>query len=276
MQVHHLNCGTLHPIGGRWLRLASQPRLAEPHMVCHCLLIETGEGLVLVDTGLGTADVEHAVERLQRPFVAAMRPRLAREETALAQVEARGFAAGDVRHIVLTHLDLDHAGGLSDFPRAKVHVLADEHAAAQARSHFKERDRYRPMQWSHDPDWALYRPAGDNWFGFECVRELEGLPPEILMVPLTGHTRGHAAVAVDGGEGWLLHAGDAYFHTDEVMPTAPACPLALRLFQRTVAIDNRARLDNQARLRELAADHGAELRMFCAHDPDEFQRHRGG
>ncbi|MFD0510570.1 MBL fold metallo-hydrolase [Streptomyces aureus] len=30
-----------------------------------------------------------------------------------------GYAVDDVRHIVLTHLDLDHAGGLPDFPRAR-------------------------------------------------------------------------------------------------------------------------------------------------------------
>ena len=32
--------------------------------------------------------------------------------------------------------------------------------------------------------------------GFDGVRQLEGLPPEILMVPMPGHTWGHAGVAV--------------------------------------------------------------------------------
>src|SRR3546814_2886084 len=58
---------------------------------------------------------------------------------------------------------------------------------------------------------------GERWFGFEAVRDLDGLPPEILLVPLPGHTWGHSGVAVqeDGG-GWLLHAGDAYFYRGEV------------------------------------------------------------
>ncbi len=33
-----------------------------------------------------------------------------------------GYSINDVRHIILTHLDLDHAGGLHDFPNAAVHV----------------------------------------------------------------------------------------------------------------------------------------------------------
>jgi glyoxylase-like metal-dependent hydrolase (beta-lactamase superfamily II) len=51
--------------------------------------------------------------------------------------------------------------------------------------------------------------------GFEAVRDLDGLPPEILLVPLAGHTWGHSAVAIDTGDGWLLHAGDAYFFRGE-------------------------------------------------------------
>ncbi|MCT9113339.1 MBL fold metallo-hydrolase [Streptomyces mirabilis] len=37
-----------------------------------------------------------------------------------------GFDRTDVRHIVLTHFDADHIGGLSDFPHAQVHVTAAE------------------------------------------------------------------------------------------------------------------------------------------------------
>ena len=39
-----------------------------------------------------------------------------------------------------------------------------------------------------------------------------------------------------------------------------------------MAADNSARVANQARLRELARDHGDEVRLFCAHDPVELER----
>jgi hypothetical protein len=37
-------------------------------------------------------------------------------------------------------------------------------------------------------------------------------------------------------------------------------------------MDNASRLANQARLRDLARDHGGDVRLFCAHDPKEFER----
>jgi glyoxylase-like metal-dependent hydrolase (beta-lactamase superfamily II) len=89
-----------------------------------------------------------------------------------------------------------------------------------------------------------------------------------------GHSAGHAAVAVKSGEEWLLHCGDAYFHRGEVDPSAPTCPPGLRFFQWLVAHDRKARLENQARLRELATA-GEGMRLFCAHDPHELARLRG-
>ncbi len=271
MFVHHLNCGSMHPAGGPLLRSSDAPTNLPP-MVCHCLLIETAQGLLLIDTGLGTADIGDAKQRLGLPFVSMVRPRLVLDETALHQVRTLGYDPEDVRHILLTHLDLDHAGGISDFPKAKVYVLAAEHDAAQARDHWKERDRYKSAQWHHNPDWALYEPNGENWFGFDCVRQLDGLPPEILMVPLAGHTRGHAAIAVDTGHGWLLHTGDTYFHHGELSSHGPRCPVALRLFQTLLSVDNEQRLNNQERLRTLAAEHHAEVNIFSAHDPWEYQQ----
>lgn len=239
-------------------------------MVCHCLLIETNDGLVLVDTGLGTADVERPKERLPTFFLRLTGPRLSRAETALAQIEQLGFSAGDVRHIVPTHLDVDHAGGLGDFPAARVHVYEPEHAAAMARKSFAERRRYVPAHWSHEPDWVLHRTDGERWFDFQAVQALEGGEDDVLLVPLVGHTRGHCGVAVRRENGWLLHCGDAYFYHAEKDAEHPRCSVGLRLFQAAVQIDGKARKHNQRRLRELARRHGDEVTLFCAHDPREF------
>jgi glyoxylase-like metal-dependent hydrolase (beta-lactamase superfamily II) len=239
-------------------------------MVCHCLLIEHEDGLVLVDTGLGTADIADPVGRLGGGFVKVTRPRLSQDETALAQIEALGFRRADVRHIVPTHLDLDHAGGLSDFPDATVHVFAREHAAATARSTVRERERYRAAQLAHGPKWQLHETSGEQWLGFESVRALTGSDGDVLLVPLVGHTRGHCGVAVRTPEGWLLHAGDAYFSHREMDPEAPSCPPGLAAFQRLVAIDDRARRANQRRLRALAKEHRGDVTVFCAHAPVEY------
>ena len=208
--------------------------------------------------------------RLPRAFRLLTGLRLEPDATALAQVRRLGYAADDVRHIFLTHLDLDHAGGLSDFPRARVHLDALEVEAALAPRTLNEKARYLAKQWSHEPLWVRHRPRGERWFGFECVRDVPGMPPELLIVPLHGHTRGHAGVAVRTDSGWLLHAGDAYFYHGQLEPR-PRQRLGTTLLERYDDMDRRARVDNQARLRKLRADHG-EVRVFCAHDPSEYDR----
>jgi glyoxylase-like metal-dependent hydrolase (beta-lactamase superfamily II) len=55
-----------------------------------------------------------------------------------------GYQPQDVRHIVLTHLDLDHVGGLRDFPHAEVHVYAEELDNATAQATTMDRGRFRP------------------------------------------------------------------------------------------------------------------------------------
>jgi glyoxylase-like metal-dependent hydrolase (beta-lactamase superfamily II) len=271
MRVHHLNCATMCAFGGRLLS-GEGGYLERARLVCHCLLVETDGGLVLVDTGLGLGDCADAAGRLGGPFVRVTGPRLDPEETAARQVERLGFRRSDVRHIVVTHLDLDHAGGLGDFPDARVHVHEPELDAALARATLPEKNRYRPAQWAHGAKWQRYRAGGERWNGFECVRDLEGLPPEVLLVPLVGHTRGHAGVAVKDDRGWLLHAGDAYFFHGEMHPTAPWCTPGLAFFQRLVAIDDRARRRNRDRLQALARDADAAVRIVSAHDPSELAR----
>lgn len=273
MRIHHLSCGTMCPFGGRWVN-GTEPVWRPGHIVCHVLLVETERsGLVLVDTGMGLADIADPARRLGRFFLAATRPVLRDSETAVRQVEALGFSRDDVRHIVLTHMDVDHAGGLADFPRATVHVLAAEHAAATG-PRMADRLRYRPIQWAHAPKFETYEPTGERWKGFACVRELRGLPPEMLLVPLTGHSRGHAGVAIDAGARWLLHAGDAYFYAGQMNPERPFCTPLLALFQDRVASDRRAMRANQERLRELARDH-EDVHVFSAHDPSELEALRG-
>ena len=112
-----------------------------------------------------------------------------------------------MRHVVQTHLDLDHVGGLSDFPWASVHVHDVELRAAFARRGVRGRGRYRPLMWAHQPKWETYRHVGwSPGSGFEAVRYRRGLPPEILFLPLFGHTHGHCGVAVQTTDGWLLDA----------------------------------------------------------------------
>lgn len=268
MKIHHFSAGTFCPLGGRFMG-GSGGVLQRAQLVCHCLLIETdAHGLVLVDAGLGTADLADPQPRLGAGFLLSTAPKLDPRETALAFVERQGFRAEDVRHVLLTHMDLDHAGGIADFPTASVHLLADEHGAAMARHTLVERNRYRPCQWEHQPQFVLHGASGEPWRGFSCVRALPGLPPELLMIPLAGHTLGHACIAVEHGARTLVHAGDAYFHRAAVREDDSAIPRGIALYEKLVAMEPSRLIDNHRRLRELSR--AEDIEVFCAHDPVEL------
>jgi len=268
MNIHHLNCGTLCPAGGRLI--SGEGGLTGAELVCHCLLIETADSLVLIDTGFGTGDAAHPRRSLGTAFVVGLqaKPRLA--DTAIERIRGLGHDPADVRHIACTHLDLDHAGGLPDFPDAEVHAFTPEQRAATNPS-LRERLRYPAAHIEHGPKWVTHDVDGDRWMGFESIRVLPGVEPEILLIPLVGHSRGHTGVAVRDGDRWLLHCGDAYFHHGQ-MERPAHCPPALALFQRAMAMDGGARAHNLERLQDLARDHGDEVALFCSHDPVELAR----
>jgi glyoxylase-like metal-dependent hydrolase (beta-lactamase superfamily II) len=274
MRIHHLNCGTMCPPFAALINdpapSSARSLFSRGRMVCHCWLVEGREGLILVDTGLGTQDVAQPRQRLGAQFIGMTSPLCRHEETALAQVKALGFRPEDVRFVLPTHLDVDHAGGLADFPQAEVHLLRREHSAAMQRTTMRERSRYRPVHFAHTPDWRLHDPTGERWFGFESVRPLPGSGDDVLLIPLYGHTRGHAGIAVRSGSGWLLHAGDAYFHHAAIHDTGARVPPGLRLFETLVETERPERLRNRERLRELVKQHSNEVRVVCAHDPSEL------
>src|SRR2546427_682387 len=96
---------------------------------------------------------------------------------------------------------------------ARAAVFRNEHDAGVTHKIAAPKGRYVTDQWKHGPDWAFYGEGGEDWFGFKGVRALGDHEPNILMIPLPGHTLGHCGIAVRGKDKWLLHAGDSYlFH----------------------------------------------------------------
>ena len=212
MKVHHFNCGTM--------------RLPNAPLVGHVLLVETDNGLVLVDTGYGLKDILEPAKRIG-PARYFLRPSLEREEPAIRQMERLGLQPRDVRHIILTHFDSDHVGGLADFPHAEVNLTSAEAFGARHPQILLERQRYRPAPRDHNPRLVEHTPAeGEVWGGFTAAKELSHIAPGIVLIALPGHTRGHAAVAVDAGDHWILHTGDAFYHlgqVDQVHACLSAC-----------------------------------------------------
>lgn len=268
MKIHHLNCGTMCPVSqaafspkGSWLKPGQS--------VCHCLLLETEAGLVLVDTGLGREQVRRKAISPLLDWLSP--PRYDMNETAYEQIRALGLDPADVRHILVTHLDLDHVGALADFPQARVHLHRWEYRSMKQSAGPIEHLRYNQALWRHEVKWQTYEPLGEKWYGFEAVRPLVGLPEDILLIPLTGHSRGHSGIALKTDRGWLLHCGDAYFDPRQLNVPLPQCAPGLLTLQLLESANHLQWGYNLFRLGQLRARH-QEIRLFCSHDAAEFAR----
>ena len=55
----------------------------------------------------------------------------------------------------------------------------------------------------------------------------------------------------------------------------PSCPMGPRLMQSVLEMKRPERRNNQERLRELVRTRSGQVRVFCAHDEEEFKRLTG-
>lgn len=252
--VEDLNAG--------WLHAPPNPRAC-----CHCLLLRDPCGTALVDAGIGLEDARDPAARVGRVAMDQAGFQFNPADTARRQLEARGIDSASVGHIIMTHLDPDHAGGLSDFPEASVHVSTEEWLAANSGD-----PRYRPIQFDRNGRVVTHAATADRWFGIPARRLNIGFASTIFLVPLFGHTAGHCGVAIEDERGWTLHVGDAYYLRAELTdPDHPVTALA-----SAMAFDDAERINSLNLLRRLARDAGAKLRLTGYHDTQELPRRCGG
>lgn len=246
--IRHINCGTLQVP-------------PNPKAICHCLLLEDENGLTLIDTGIGLQDVLNPLRRLGREIIGAAGFLFNESDTALRQIEKLGLRPADVKHIVLTHADPDHTGGLADFPLAQVHLSEEERAAALGGN-----PRYVPAHFAHGVRWQTHPRSADRWFGLDARPLGLGFASEVLLIPLFGHTLGHCGVAVRQGNRWTLHVGDAYYL--KVETETDDHPVSRLTTMR--ADDNARRIASLGEIKRLIRDHGDEIDLFGYHDSAEF------
>ncbi len=263
MKVHLMNCATMR----------SGP------MVAACLLIETNQGLVLVDTALGQWCHNHPIKTYGIPFMKITKPILNPKEYAINQVRDLGYKAENVQNIIVTHLDLDHSGGLADFPNAQVHLHKKEyHAALNPRPNWKDKKRYQPEHWAHNPAWVLHEFCTSNqWFGFNACQVFPEIP-DLLMVELRGHTEGHIGVAVriSNGENpkWLFHTGDAFMVPSEIDPSKKKTFFS---YLMKISPGHGWALcegfhETQARIKDIHKRHSDEIILVNSHSPEIFDQ----
>lgn len=266
-QIHHLNCGSFclycAPLFGQ--------RGLKAELVCHCLLLETDQGLVLIDTGLGMQDYLHTQLRLGSIIAKFGNFQNNINLTAISQIQKLGFKPSDVKHILVTHLDFDHAGGISDFPQATVHILSSEFNATQ-NFNYKNKIRYKSEQFKQHRYWNFIEPEfGEPWYNLARVQGFKLLKDEILMIPLLGHTEGHCGIAIKQKNNWLLFCGDAYYSHRQLNPKVKLH--ALELTERLFATDNLQRIQSLKQIQNLSMTQ-PNIEIICAHDPEDLRKYQ--
>ena len=242
--------------GGRWRtrRFPGGFALIEGH----------DAGPILFDTGYAprffeaTRPFPYRLYRWMTP--ATIRP----EETAAAQLSARGIAPERVRHVVLSHLHADHVAGLRDVPNALFHALPEAIAAARGLSGLRAVraaflpsllpddffERVRPIERRVTLDLGPFRD-GVDLFG-------DG---RLLGVPLPGHAPGQLGLFLEPGTGPpTLLAADAAWTTAAIRDNAPPPPLGMRIQH-----DAAATRETLWRLHRLAALR-PDVRIVLSHE----------
>ena len=237
--IHDIICGSFCPRGARLQSLFPS------QVVSHCLLVETHAGLVLIDTGVGRVLNENPSAYLGpvNHFIYGMDRTSSVFTSALEHVERLGYRARRCRHIIPTHLDFDHCGDIADFPEATVHVF--ERELVRAKTFELDGQKAIPRSCSlTEPQVCIVSttPRRALVWVRDCQGSLKVCPMKFSSIPLFGHTVGHTGVAVKGPNGWVLHAGDAYYQRAHLFKRMS---MMARLIRRRIDDDPEAAIANK-------------------------------
>jgi N-acyl homoserine lactone hydrolase len=175
------------------------------------LVEHPGAGPVLIDTGLHPSVAAKPSASFGRVTLLAFRDLQMDAGQALpAQLRERGIDPQRVQAVVMTHLHVDHASGISEFPAATFVVSRAEWDAATTQGRFHG---YVTRQFDHAFDYRLLDFEGadaGSFSGFARSFDLFG-DGSLRAVYTPGHTLGHMSVVARTARGEVLVAGDAMF-----------------------------------------------------------------
>lgn len=227
------------------------------------LVDHPGAGPILVDCGLHASVPGDPRDSLGRLGAALYDVRMEPEQAIPAQLEALGVDALGVKVVVMTHLHLDHASGVSQFPEATFVVSGDEWRAATTEG---LRAGYRTRQFDYAFDWRTIDyddPEIDSFASFGRSFDLFG-DGSVRLVSTPGHSNGHQSLVLRlGGGRELLLAGDAALRrraidTDEL----PLVVADAHRYRRSIGEIRRY-------LRQTP-----DAVVICGHDPDGVEELR--
>lgn len=169
-------------------------------------LIEHPKGRILVDTGWHTDVRTDQKKHLSWKLNIASKAVLPAGEAVSEQLAARGLSAADIDMVLLTHLDVDHASGLSLVKDAKAFYAGKDELAAVSHGDI----RYNKKLW----EGIAIRPVpmtGNAAFPHGEAWDVFG-DGTVYFVNLAGHSAGMTGVLVQNGGKFVILTGDACYN----------------------------------------------------------------
>jgi glyoxylase-like metal-dependent hydrolase (beta-lactamase superfamily II) len=211
-------------------------------------LIEHAKGLVLFDTGCAP---EVAVDAEGYWGVATKflkNIRFTKDQVVDQQVKLHGYKPADVKYVVVSHLHLDHSGGLKLFPNAQFLVMQGElpyayWPEAKARNGFIFND--------------LAPTRGFAWRELAGDTDIFG-DGSLMMLKTAGHTPGECSLQVRLKHESVILTGDT-IHIRPQLETLAAMHSDYDIADASASI---------RRLREMR-DRG-EARLWISHAPEDW------
>ena len=252
MKLYKIETGTFQVDGGAAFGVVPK-RVWQKRYPCNddnfvrlamrCLLIETGDKLILIDSGTGDKQLEYLK---YYDFVGVIS-----FETELNKL---GFSCSDITDVVYTHLHFDHCGGSTRYNSDKINIELTfpnaTHWVGEAQwknflnPNIREGDSYFPenIQPIHD--------AGK----LKLVTENQWLCPDVELRLFNGHTVGQLVSYIHSDEKTYVYVGD-------VIPIAACLPVAwisaYDTYPITAMEEKKALLDEAAEKKQI---------LFFEHD----------
>jgi N-acyl homoserine lactone hydrolase len=171
-------------------------------------------GRILVDTGFHPSVAVDPKQNLGRLNARVFKPEMKASDAVPAQLRARGIEPSEIKTVIMTHLHVDHASAMSEFPGATFLFSAAEWEAAvntprpafhgYIQRQFDHAFDYRTIEFEDGDDavtsFATFGRSVDV-FGDGSIR----------LVYTPGHTLGHVSVILRLGNREAMLVGDAAY-----------------------------------------------------------------
>jgi glyoxylase-like metal-dependent hydrolase (beta-lactamase superfamily II) len=247
-----------------WWLLTSR-RWTGPRPI-NAYLIEHGDGLVLFDTGQDRTSVTHP-GYFPDGLTGLLNRRLARfdiapDQTLTAQLAGIGYDIADVHTVVLSHLHIDHVGGLPELTHADI-VVSGEERRMLDRPFAEMNGLMRDHILLPGLRWRLITPQptdDPSLVPFTAAHDLFG-DGSLVLLPTPGHTPGSLSLLVRRpGFPPLLMVGDLTFDVH------------LMEHGHVPGLGRRSRSRESARKINKMRENHPDLVVLPAHDPGAAAR----